>query len=1130
MSPTKLINQLEALGKLDSRIIAKLREQVDSSPKPPKATSILKYLVKKNLISESEAKRIYKADKEAEKAAEKARNASAEELMVIAEEEEAEIAEVENSLSEVIDPEELSLSRAPKDRKFSDSFVDMGSSSVAPPKESGTPADGETNTAHANYKKWDSKDQWTSKWPFIGFGILLLLIMVGTFLAIWLGGVSADKQYEAARVSMKNLTFADAEEKFANYLKDNPSHKFADDARAFRVQAVMRNQFSAKRWAETLSSAKTLLPELSQQENNQLAKIRDDVGLMLSESLYHETESAVQLETLPEMEKSVKVLDADYKFMDNPIYLSGTMRKGQRVATFLADIENNIQTVNGLINKEKDYATTLVKIKDLGEKSETDKAFETYIQLTREYPDLAARDELRKTMKGISKAEQDLVMPLEQATVTETGAVKSPLSASVVLNSTVGDEAKGLRDEVITELVDGAVFGFDAGTGKIRWRHFVGLQTPFSPQPYDLDTVIVSDLLRNQVSRVRVEDGEVVWRTLIDEAFFKPTFDEQRVLVTTQSGRVILLDGESGEMVGGVKIPQAANSGGLIAKRAPVMYQPGSYSNLYSISTTDFKCKEVLYLGHYRNSISVPPISWSGYVILVRNGGDFADLLVLKPDETGLNLKVNQTISRVTDSQINTPIAYLGRGLILFGDNGDIRILELNPGNEISPVSVLAKEQFDTQQQQSFIAHKGSNIWAAGKGLRRYKVQRSLGQFKNEDVSEPADVFLTPPTVIDDKLFHVRRRSGSNMASASLVDGKTLTPIWRTDFGGPLGGVTTIGSELKAVDNQGDVFSVSTNDISAGVATRAIISSEVIETLKFDQLMPLDDDSFVMANTRGAKDLLYYKNGASKSRLFKMGIEPNDEPQQPPISIGGNLIVASQQGLVSKLNPQNGRIIGTPFLPPVSPGMQVPWQPLIPITDTIFAAAHTSVQLADAVSPSMLYFLSAENDASISKVAELKFEGTIASAIVTDGKNVFGVQSDGTTDSLFQVTVGNEPSIAATQAMPGRYVAGPWLAGDLILLQLDDDSLTCFDTSLRQKWSLPIGNVQISSIPTDTRDGLMVVFSNGRLLKLNPEQGTIEKQLELGEPIVGKPKSFKNQLIFGGTDGTIHLLDEEKLR
>jgi len=1128
MSPQKLINKLEALGTLDARIIAKLREQVGASKTPPKATSILKYLVKKDLLSETEARNILKSEK-AKKQAPRASNA--EELIAIAAEEDAEIAEVENSLSEVIDPDELQLSKAPQGRKasFTDSFADMSSAAVAPPNDAWTGQD-ESAPANENFKKWDTKNQWTSKWPFIGFGVLLILIMVGSFLAIWLGGVDADKQYAAAISSIDNLTFADAEEKFTNYLKDNPNHKFADDALALRVKAIMRNKFSSKRWSETIQSAQTLLPELKQQENNQLAKIRDDVGLMLSESLFHETESAVQLETLAEMESSVEKLGKYYEFIDNPNYLSGTLRKSQRVSTSLAEIENNIQTVNGLINKEKDYSSTLVEIKKLGDDRKTDKAFETYIRMTREYPDLAARQELREMMKSISKTEEDLVKPLDQATVTQTGAPPSPLSASVVLASTVGEQVNGLRDEVIAALVDGAVYGFDAGTGEVRWRRFVGLQTAYPPKVFDLDTVIVFDLLRNEVSKIQLTDGEVVWRALIDEPFFEPTFNEQQVLVTTRSGKLILIDGTTGEMVGGAKIPQAANSGGLIANRAPVLYQPGSYSNLYAISTSDFQCKEVLYLGHYRNSIPVPPVSWSGYIILVRNGGDFADLLILKPDETGLNLKVNQIINRVTESQINTPIAYFGRGLLLFGDGGDMRILELNPGNEISPVTVLAKEQYDTQQQQSYIAHKGSNIWAASKGLRRYKVQRSLGQFKNEEVVEPADIFLGQPTVIDDKIFHVRRRAGSNMASASLVDGKSLKPIWRTDFGGPLGGVVENGSGLTAVNNQGDIFEVSAKDISLGVAKRAIISSEVIETLKFDELMPLGDDSFVMANSRGAKDLLFYEKNASKSRLIQMGIQPNDQPQQPPIIVGENIIVASQQGLVSKIDPKNGRIIGSPFLPPVSPGMKVPWRPLVPITSNVFAAAHASVQDASFQMPSKLYFLSAESDASISKLAELEFAQSIVSAIVTDGRSVFGVKSGEESDTLFQVAAGNSPSISATQTMAKRYVDGPWLVGEWLLVQMDDDSLTCFDKSLQQKWSLPIGNVQISSIPSDTNGRLMVVFASGRILQLNSGQGTIEKQLELGQPIIGKPMFVGDEIVFRGADGTVHMLDASVLK
>lgn len=1131
MSPEKLINQLEALGKLDTRIVAKLRDQVESSPKPPKATSILKYLVKKNLISESEAKKILKADKLQSIAAEETRVVTPEEMKAVAQEEADEIQQVENSLSEVIDPDDLAAPEAGYGGPagYQDSFADM--SAGAPPASGAPESSGQPTAAgQKNFRKWDTKDQWTSKWPFIGFGILLLLIMVGTFLAIWLGGVNADKQYDAAISSMKNLTFADAEEKFSNYLKDNPTHKFADDARAFRVQSIMRNKFSAKRWSETIISAQTLLPELSQQENNQLAKIRDDVGLMLAESLFHETESAVELETLQEMETSVEKLNRYYDFIDNPLYLSGTARKGQRVATFLSEIENNIQTVNGLINKEKDYSSTLVEIRGLGEQRKTDSAFETYIRLTRDYPDLAARKELRELMKEISKAEQDLVVPIEQTINAVANAPASPLTATVVLSSTAGRRVNSLRGETIPALVDGSVYGFDADSGSVGWRYFVGLQTPFAPQTYDLDTIIVSDLGRNEVAKLQLNDGKVLWRSIIDEPFFEPTFDTQHVLVTTHSGRVILIDGTTGEMVGGSKIPQAANCGGLIANRAPVIYQPGAYSNLYAISTSDFKCKEVLYLGHYRNSIAVPPVSWSGYIILIRNGGDFADLLVLKPDETGLNLKVNQIVNRVTDSQINTPVNYFGRGLILFGDDGAMRILELNPGNEISPVTVLAKEQYDTLQQQSYIAHKGSNVWAASKGLRRYKVQRSLGQFKNEEVVEPADIFLGQLTVLDDKLFHVRRRAGSNMASASLVDSKSLKPFWETQFGATVAGVVSNGDGLTAVNNQGDVFDITDNDITNGVATNAIPSSEVIETLKFDQLLSINENEFVVANGRGAKDLLYYQQGKPKSRLFTLGIEPNDQPQQPPISIGGNLIVASQQGLVSKFDPKTGRRIGTPFLPPVSPGIEVPWRPLVTINKNVFVAAHSAIKKADNVTPSMMYFLSAEDDLSVKKLSELKFEKSIVSDIPADSSHVFGVQSDGESDALFKVAAGNQPTIQSQQDLPNRYVAGPWLSADLLLLQLDDDSLACFDKSFSQKWSLPLGNVQIQSVSQSSNQNLLITLSNGQLLTVDAIAGDVKQKIDLGQPVSGPPQMIDGKAVVLGSDGTLHFINPQQLK
>ena len=100
MSTDRLINKLEALGSIDQKIIRKLREQVKTSDKPVKATSILKYLVKKDLLSQSDAKAVLKSA--AAESEELTRVAEPEELLIEEPDDEIEVARVEESLSAVI--------------------------------------------------------------------------------------------------------------------------------------------------------------------------------------------------------------------------------------------------------------------------------------------------------------------------------------------------------------------------------------------------------------------------------------------------------------------------------------------------------------------------------------------------------------------------------------------------------------------------------------------------------------------------------------------------------------------------------------------------------------------------------------------------------------------------------------------------------------------------------------------------------------------------------------------------------------------------------------------------------------------------------------------------------------------
>ena len=127
--------------------------------------------------------------------------------------------------------------------------------------------------------------------------------------------------------------------------------------------------------------------------------------------------------------------------------------------------------------------------------------------------------------------------------------------------------------------------------------------------------------------------GEIRWRTELGEPFLPPSFDDDQIVVTTESGKIFRINRNSGKAEAAAQLPQTANVNSLVANRDPYIYQPGLYSNLYVLSNQDFTCREVFYLGHYRGSITIPPQSWSGYILIAVNGGDFCDLNILKPSQ-----------------------------------------------------------------------------------------------------------------------------------------------------------------------------------------------------------------------------------------------------------------------------------------------------------------------------------------------------------------------------------------------------------------------------------------------------------------------------------------------------------------
>ena len=522
----------------------------------------------------------------------------------------------------------------------------------------------------------------------------------------------------------------------------------------------------------------------------------------------------------------------------------------------------------------------------------------------------------------------------------------------------------------------------------------------------------------------------------------------------------------------------------------------------------------------------MPPQAWSGYILIPVNGGDYCDLHVLKLENNGLGLKLVQLISRITDGPVSMPLQRFGRWMLLSSDNGEMRILELFPADERNPVRVLTSDRFDSKgSRQAFLMTEGSNLWVAGQGIIRYRIQRNLGMFNRQVIVEPSDTFICSVQKLDDYVLHVRRRNRSGMISASLVDAMTLKPVWRTDLGGELAGPPLpIDDKVVAVSNQGDLFSIDADVESIGYTDAAVRASTVIEDLKFNRLIQLRDETFACIGPSDRQDLLFVSGASEQSKLVTLAT-PANKPACRPVAIGEDLLVPSISGQVVRVDPQTGRMVGTPFQPAIKPGSRTIWfEPSLLADDQFAIAAGASVG-----SKSVLYLLSHANPAAIKRVDSLELDSAIKSRLANDGLNIFAAVESQAGDKLAKFSSTKPLTIEQQVALDGELVDGPWMTRAGIIVLLDNDQLNCFGNDLTRKWSIRIPNDRLACEPEVVGAQLMICFQNGIVNLIDPGTGEPMMEFDVGQPILHRPFRDGQKMYFGGMDGTVHVVDLRRI-
>ena len=1134
MSPEQLIERLESMGILDEKILAKLRREINNPDKTVKASQILRYLVKKGELTQAQADKV-KAGLETPKpvvheeiaeAAPVADGYDTDDLTANVEQPApVPTASIQNDVVEASIEEEpdtadiVAAIPEPVAAAVVDPFADpygAGMQSGGNPVEDGSGAYDPLSNSFSG--KRYNPDQWQSRWLYIGFGILGTLLLFGAVLYIAVGRQSAEDSYKAITKSYADGALGDAIARADEFLEQFPRDEYAPKVTTLRVNAIIAQKFNEKSFVETLNQTELLVPPLIDDEKLDLSVLRQDLGIFLPKCALQLTEVGLRQTTIPDMEKELEQSEWALGIASNPTFVLGSDQK--RNGALYQQIKDNILLIKERIVKENMYVETLKTIAERRELGETDEAFQAYRKLTRKYGDLAARSDLRDEMVKVSIRERDLVKQVDLNLETATSEPPAP-GQTIVLAGKNGEALPALIGEVTPVMAEGTLYGIDVGDGSVKWRRFVGFETRIQPVSLGKDYLVVSDQRRHELLCVGRTNNELRWKLAVGEEFVEPVLSEEFMVVTTRSGKVIKVNHVSGEVMAACQLPQGTNVSALIAPRDPYIYQVGSYSNLYILNAADLSCKDVFYVGHQEGAIQVPPVYWSGHMLLAVNGGASAMLEVLK-GEKGLDLKQVQVFPGLTSAPVTMPMQRIARGMMVLAENGDLKVLTINPIEETTPVDVMVQYKLETSNNTGMqVLATKSTLFFAGKGILRARLKSSQSLFQKPLILNHADSFIAPMAVYDDTLIHVRRRDGSKMISVSAVDTLELKPIWRTDLGGPLAGSPVVTDDsIRVASSQGDFFSVTPGQ---QVADDRLKSSTILENLLFSDRIRLADGREAFVGPSERLDLLVVDPVKKESQLNQMRINEGgatgNRASCKPISLGKDLIVPTTNGAVMRVDSGTGELVGTPFLPPVQPGTKQEWRRPVQIGEGVFAIAKTNQGGAG----STAYVLDGRKRGALVATTEKEFQ-TVVSDLVALSTDVFLIVQGDASQKLLKLDAGAELAEKASAALSGDLVEGPYIVGEQILVVTDEDKLFCFDANLQPQWSVPVPAIRMAGEPVVMGNGILLAFENGQCVTLSQSDGSETRNVSLNQPITGTPVVGSGQVYFGGLDGTVHVV------
>lgn len=951
---------------------------------------------------------------------------------------------------------------------------------------------------------------WDTPLVMVGVGALTLLLIVGGVLLFAVDRQSGDKAFALAEDDYRNGLYGQSIHKYNLYLEEYPDHQSASLARVHCGLAQLRQTVEGSpRWPAALTTAREVLSQIAGEREfgtaqSELAAVLPDIALGLAKQANEQPDPA-----------SISLARDAVGLVEK--YVSKARRPEQQ----LHDVDATIALAQHKLDRDKNLAAAIEEIQTFVANGAAQQAYAVRKRLLASYPDAASDKQLRTAMISVAEAERSGIKFLDARRQAAHNEPATDRDASVTLvRETPVNIPEPLRQAVFT-LARGAAYGLDSGRGRVLWRRFVGFDTLTPPLRIATLTgvdALLLDSVRNEIVRVDGATGQLRWRQTISEpldaipALLR--YPSETLLVARRSGEIERVAADSGESLGHVKMPVGLRMGPVLDARQHSAYQLGEHSSLFVLKVDDLSCREIVYLGHEPQTITVPPLVINRYVVVAHNHSSRASkLCVYLGNDEGLELKLQQ--EQTLDGQVRSPLQVSGRSLLVATTAGKLYAFELAAPGQGTPLAKTAEAKIgDSESSVGFLTNRGAEVWLGWNGLAKYELQAARGTFEQRWWQAAGETALQPAQLAGQIVIGVRSRTGTSsvVVEAMKEDGKRL---WETVLGTPLAGgpLPLSSNRIGGLDLGGCWFEVDGQDFGQGVKLPTA-QQEGERFAQHESAAAVGRDQFVYRPIAQGKDLpalrlTVVERAGAPERL--RSIEIPEPAAIPPMAWMGGVVFPAKIGQVVLLDVGTGRRLAAPFSPRIEPGVEFPWTPpaLIGEREIVIADGRLKIYRLGLVDKPVSH---------LEALAECVLTEPVSSPLAALTKVVYGVTASGRllTYHLPDLTVGPDRELGSSLAW------GPQRVGDRVLLATAAGELWCLDDQEQLVWKASLAHGSLAGPPLETTGGWIVAASTGTVYRIAVDSGQELGRVEVGEPLASGPLLSGDRLVVAGHDGTLH--------